>query len=279
MPDLYSLRTMDQPLQSPRRPASGRIDDELPTPRGMTMPPPPARTTTTRNDASDSVIASSLVSGQHGRQRRQERGIDKPTLQAARRYGMKEQARFGREMYTYQGVTFSELYVLDVVAVIVVVVWGEAKQSIYLTWCSVLLVPSPFIIFTVYDPVQNKEITSYLSTRNEPKHHHEHDADGERAHKKRKVEVTGTRSTVPILLSKRYDYCTPEVLQQHQRLRQKVRGSPEKWSSHSILMYVHQFLELALVLPRFRVGFLSHNHHIVPHSHTFLFIVLTLQVR
>ena len=69
---------------------------------GIAAPPPPP------DNNNNSVIASSLVSGRHGRQRRVERNIDKPTLQAARRYGMKEMARYGREMYTYQGVTFSE---------------------------------------------------------------------------------------------------------------------------------------------------------------------------
>lgn len=49
-----------------------------------------------------SVLESSL----HGRQRREERGIQKIDLQRARRYGMKEAGRFGRLKYTYGGVVF-----------------------------------------------------------------------------------------------------------------------------------------------------------------------------
>ena len=49
---------------------------------------------------------SSLVSGVHGRQRRQERSIQKIDLQRARRYGMKECQPNGRIRYTYGGVVF-----------------------------------------------------------------------------------------------------------------------------------------------------------------------------
>ena len=49
---------------------------------------------------------SVLESATHGRERRQERGIAKIDLQRARRYGMKEPGRFGREKYTYGGVVF-----------------------------------------------------------------------------------------------------------------------------------------------------------------------------
>lgn len=49
---------------------------------------------------------SALVSATHGRQRRQERNIQKIDLQRARRYGMKEDGRNGRIKYTYGGVVF-----------------------------------------------------------------------------------------------------------------------------------------------------------------------------
>ena len=52
------------------------------------------------------TVDSTLLSGVHGRQRRQERHIEKIDLQRARRYGMKEEARYGREKYTYGGVVF-----------------------------------------------------------------------------------------------------------------------------------------------------------------------------
>jgi hypothetical protein len=49
---------------------------------------------------------STLLSGVHGRQRRQERNIRKLDLQRARRYGMSEPAKNGRIKYTYAGVVF-----------------------------------------------------------------------------------------------------------------------------------------------------------------------------
>ena len=56
--------------------------------------------------SSSSIAASSLVSGAHGRKRRQERQISKIDLQRARRYGMAEPARFGRIKYTLGGKVF-----------------------------------------------------------------------------------------------------------------------------------------------------------------------------
>mmetsp|Transcript_14747 Transcript_14747/g.22175 ORF Transcript_14747/g.22175 Transcript_14747/m.22175 type:complete len:790 (+) Transcript_14747:89-2458(+) len=52
------------------------------------------------------TAASTLLSGVHDRERREERDIDKVDLQRARRYGMKEDGKKGREKYTYGGVVF-----------------------------------------------------------------------------------------------------------------------------------------------------------------------------
>ena len=52
---------------------------------------------------------STLLSGTHGRDRREERGIEKIDLQRARRYGMKEadpQGNPDRAKYTYGGIVF-----------------------------------------------------------------------------------------------------------------------------------------------------------------------------
>lgn len=54
----------------------------------------------------DETKFSTLVSATHGRQRREERGIDKVDLQRARKYGMREIARNGCYKYTYAGVVF-----------------------------------------------------------------------------------------------------------------------------------------------------------------------------
>ncbi len=54
----------------------------------------------------ESTILTSLLSNDHGRQRRQERGIEKVDLQRARRYGMKEKARNGCYKFTYGGIVF-----------------------------------------------------------------------------------------------------------------------------------------------------------------------------
>ena len=52
------------------------------------------------------TAASSLLSGVHDRQRREERGIEKIDLQRARRYGMKEQQSNGRIRDTYGCIVF-----------------------------------------------------------------------------------------------------------------------------------------------------------------------------
>lgn len=54
----------------------------------------------------DNTKFSTLISATHGRQRREERGIDMVDLQKARKYGMREIARNGCYKYTYAGVVF-----------------------------------------------------------------------------------------------------------------------------------------------------------------------------
>jgi hypothetical protein len=49
---------------------------------------------------------SSLLSCEHGKQRREERGIQKIDLQRARRYGIREATRKGRFKFTYGGIVF-----------------------------------------------------------------------------------------------------------------------------------------------------------------------------
>ena len=49
---------------------------------------------------------SSLLSTNHGRDRREERGIQKIDLQRARRYGIQESSRKGRLKFTYGGIVF-----------------------------------------------------------------------------------------------------------------------------------------------------------------------------
>ena len=46
------------------------------------------------------TAASTLLSGVHDRERREERGIEKIDLQRALRYGTKEDGKKGREKYT-----------------------------------------------------------------------------------------------------------------------------------------------------------------------------------
>ena len=54
----------------------------------------------------DGTEFSSLLSSPHGRERREERGIQKIDLQRAKRYGIQEAAHYGRKKYTYGGVVF-----------------------------------------------------------------------------------------------------------------------------------------------------------------------------
>ena len=56
--------------------------------------------------AKPDTVLTTLMSAVHGRERREERGIDKTDLQRARKYGMRERARQGRYKYTYGGVVF-----------------------------------------------------------------------------------------------------------------------------------------------------------------------------
>ncbi|GAX27845.1 hypothetical protein FisN_13Hh048 [Fistulifera solaris] len=81
---------MESIKQSPHRgPAS--LYKALSTPRSLLSHP---------------TAASSLLSGSHGRHRRQQRNIKKLDLQRARRYGMKENARFNRIKFTHAGTVF-----------------------------------------------------------------------------------------------------------------------------------------------------------------------------
>jgi hypothetical protein len=54
----------------------------------------------------NSSSAQSVISGVHGRQRREERNIPKADGKLARRYGMKESAGNGLFKYTYKGYVF-----------------------------------------------------------------------------------------------------------------------------------------------------------------------------
>jgi Mg-chelatase subunit ChlD len=56
--------------------------------------------------AQHETVLSSLLSAVHGKERREERGIEKIDLQRARKYGMRERARNGCYKYTYCGVVF-----------------------------------------------------------------------------------------------------------------------------------------------------------------------------
>eukprot|EP00978_Attheya_sp_CCMP212_P014434 scaffold36766_cov45-Attheya_sp.AAC.1 len=59
-----------------------------------------------RESSTDRTENSHLVSGTHGRDRRQQRSIEKVDLQRARRYGMAETQANGRIKYTYGGIVF-----------------------------------------------------------------------------------------------------------------------------------------------------------------------------
>ena len=50
---------------------------------------------------------TTIVSGDHGRERRLERNLEKIDLKRAKRYGMAEPSRHGRIKYTYGGIVLS----------------------------------------------------------------------------------------------------------------------------------------------------------------------------
>ena len=82
---------MESIKRTPPRKGPSSLYKALPTPRSLLSQP---------------TAASSLLSGSHGRQRRQERNILKLDLQRARRYGMQETARFNRLKFTHAGKVF-----------------------------------------------------------------------------------------------------------------------------------------------------------------------------
>jgi len=51
-------------------------------------------------------VFTSIISGDHGRERRLERNIEKIDLKRAKRYGMAEPSRHRRIKYTYGGIVF-----------------------------------------------------------------------------------------------------------------------------------------------------------------------------
>jgi len=118
---------------------------------------------------------SVLLSGIHGRQRRQERDIQKIDLQRARRYGMREPARNGRFKYTFGGIVF------------------------------------------IYDPHQNREITSYKS-------------------KDVSLDSSGTKNAQPIILKKEEDYLSHEMLLLRIVKRDAMLKNKKQWTSHSVLV-------------------------------------------
>ena len=83
----------------------------------------------------------------------------------------------------------------------------------------------------IYDAVRNKEVTCYRQKD---------------ARKRVPNDVSGTFAAVPILMSKRPEYETSQVLQQHEKLRQSVCNAPEKWASHSVIWYVSASCGMAI---------------------------------
>lgn len=71
------------------------------------------------------TAASTLLSGVHDRERRQERDIEKIDLQRARRYGMREIVRNGREKYSYGGIVF----IYDPKRNFAITSWKDGKAS------------------------------------------------------------------------------------------------------------------------------------------------------
>ena len=153
------------------------------------------------NLTAHSVLESTL----HDRERRQERPIDKITLQEARRYGIKDLrgGKKGRIRYLYAGHVF------------------------------------------IYDERQNKAITSYKYDRicdlYQPNDKNNQQQGGpasqeSRRKKKKKPIQSGTRFTRPVLLEKSKDHCDAGILSAHQSATEFVQQNFHLWTSHTVIV-------------------------------------------
>jgi hypothetical protein len=152
--------------------------------------------------ASDLTSNSVLNSTLHDRQRRDERQIDKATLQEARRYGMATRQAKGRIRYDYAGHVF------------------------------------------IYDPKSNSAITSWKKgvsdtrANKPPKKNRNGGKNSPSQSRKEKTTVptSGTRFERPVMIAPSEDHQKPAMVDAHKDLAEKIRKSPDKWSSNTVFV-------------------------------------------
>ena len=152
---------------------------------------------------------SELESTLHDRQRREERQIEKITLQEARRYGMKErQGKTGRIMYYYAGHVF---------------VYDERRNK----------------AITSYKFDRLSDLYKTKTTRNDVSN--DHDKTTEQKSKNRKKQKqkpikSGTRFTKPIMMERSKDHMDPGIVVAHESTTEYIQSQPALWTSHTVIV-------------------------------------------
>jgi hypothetical protein len=150
--------------------------------------------------ASDLTSNSVLNSTLHDRQRRDERQIDKATLREARRYGMATRQAQGRIRYDYASHVF------------------------------------------IYDPQSNSAITSWKKGVLDTRANKQSDKNRnggmscQSRQKKTTVPTSGTRFERPVMIAPSEDHQKPAMVDAHEDLAEKIRKSPDKWSSNTVFV-------------------------------------------
>jgi hypothetical protein len=152
---------------------------------------------------SDLTTNSALNSTLHDRQRREEREINKDTLQEARRYGMATKQAHGRIRYDYSGHVF---------------IYDPKTNSAITSWKKGVL-----------DTRTNKQ-SNHKGSSNSPRQLSRHQK------KKAAPPTSGTRFERPILIAPSEDHQKPAMVDAHEDVADRIRSSPGKWSSNTVFI-------------------------------------------
>ena len=176
----------------------------------------PYHTATSHMD-SNLTANSALESTLHDRERREERNIDKVTLQEARRYGMKEtQGKRGIVKYYYAGHVF---------------VYNEQTNK----------------AITSYKYERDRDLYSFAAIRSDEKQ--EKPVEGadngeesvapcspQKQQKESKPIKSGTRFTRPVRIEKSKDHENLGIAGSHEVVTTHVQNHPALWTSHTVII-------------------------------------------
>lgn len=156
------------------------------------------------NLTADSALESTL----HDRERREERGIEKVTLQEARRYGMKEKQR-KRDIvkYYYAGHVF---------------VYNERTNK----------------AITSYKYERDRDLYPLAkgTDTEQPDEENKQEGSSSPVPKERKPIKSGTRFTRPIPIEKSKDHDKPGIIGSHELISTQVQSELARWTSHTVII-------------------------------------------